>query len=79
MQVVIVLIMYLNRLLCVCEDMDRYVHTVHKQAKTGDQNRQGNINKHTRQNAGREDTGTVILITLNYLPNDGVKSEHFQY
>jgi len=29
---------------CVCEDMDRYVHTVHKQVKTGDQNRQGNIN-----------------------------------
>jgi len=60
--------------------MDRYVYTVHKLVKTGDQNRQGNINKYTRQRVGWEkDTGKVILRTLNYLPYNDMKLEHFQY
>ena len=48
--------------------------------KKSDQNRQGIIYRHTRQRVrGGEDTGKVILRTLNYLPNDDVKSELSQY
>ena len=48
--------------------------------KKSDQNRQGIIYRHTRQRVrGGEDTGKVILRTLNYLPNDDVKSEYSQY
>ena len=60
--------------------MDRHVCAVHTQVTTGDKNRQGNINKHTGQRVrGEEDTAQETLRPLNYLPNDDVKSEHFQY
>ena len=64
------LIMYLNR----------YVCTVHKQVKKV--TKIGKVlftDTQGKRVRGGEDTGKVILRTLNYLPNDDVKSELSQY
>ncbi len=63
------LIMYLN-----------WYYVLYISRWKSDQNRHGIIYRHTSQRVrGGEDTGKVILRTLNYPPNDDVKSEHSQY